>query len=189
MFQCRLVPTGAAIEVHALDGRLAIGVGRQNTAVQVLLTGHPQFAVMQARQPTGHADVVGVHMRHQHPARPVVAQGCALAHQRLPGVHGGRRVHAGIENRPTLAIAYGPQVDVRQRQRQRHAQPQHTGHDLFYRARQRGFATGVHQRHARRTAGGSGFSGLFKCGRGLLEILHVVSRPLMVAGQTGSGGA
>src|ERR1700719_5217797 len=55
-----VVPTGAAIEAHAVRGRFAPGIGYQHTTRHVLQSRGPQPAVVLPRQPAGHAGVIGM---------------------------------------------------------------------------------------------------------------------------------
>src|ERR1700730_9004149 len=57
MLERLIVPTGAAIEAHAVRGCFARGIGHQHATRYVLQSRGPQPAVVLSRQPAGHADV------------------------------------------------------------------------------------------------------------------------------------
>src|SRR3984885_7982576 len=56
--QRHFVPAGGPVEVHAIRGRLAPGVGDQHATDHVLETRGPQPAVVLSGEPAGHADVI-----------------------------------------------------------------------------------------------------------------------------------
>ena len=89
--------------------------------------GHPQLGVPALAQPVRQADVVGMHVRDQHAQHRQAVQ-FLLEHplpQRLDLVAGD----AAVDDGPALAsvelVAQQPQVDMIQRERQRHADPLH----------------------------------------------------------------
>ncbi|MCY1269743.1 hypothetical protein D9M68_195560 [compost metagenome] len=137
-----VVPACAAIELDRVIGRRAPRIRRQHAAHQVFQPRHPQLAVELAGQPPGHADVVGVHMGHEQ-ARQATGERAACGEQGAPGLGGFRRLQAGVDGGPAIAVADGPQVDVVQAQRHRHAQPQDTGRYLAGVAGFGGVTTGV----------------------------------------------
>src|SRR3977135_1716619 len=55
-----VVPTGAAIEAHAVRGRFAPGIGHQHATRYVLQSRRPQPAVVWSRDTPGHAQSLGV---------------------------------------------------------------------------------------------------------------------------------
>ncbi len=130
-----LAPAGGAIEAHAVLRSLAAGVGGEHPAHQVLKPGNPQAAVELARDPAGHADVVGVHVGDEHPGHPLAVQ--RLGEDVAPGGGRGGVLHAGVDNGPAIAILERPDVDVGQRTAQRHAHPFHAWRNV-HRAAQGG---------------------------------------------------
>jgi len=85
---------------------------------------HPQIQLPFAHEPVGQAEVVGVEMGDDEAAGQTQAQRFA------PGCLHLRRGKAGVDERDlVLGIVDQPQVDVIERERQRHAQPVHAGSD------------------------------------------------------------
>ena len=90
-------------------GRLAAGVGGQRAAGQVFEPGHPQPALEFARQPAGHAHVVGVHVGAED-ARDARAlrrggQRSFGRDQLAPGGQGLGRLGAGVDDGPAQLVA------------------------------------------------------------------------------------
>ncbi|MNN30183.1 hypothetical protein D3C81_1438240 [compost metagenome] len=124
-----VIPAGAAVELDGVVRRGASGIGGQHAAHQVFHPGHPQLAAEFAPEPAGHANMVGVHVGDEEPCQ-AVGQRAAVAEQRAPGLRRFGRLQAGIHRGPACTIADGPQVDMVQAERHRHAQPEHAGDDL-----------------------------------------------------------
>ncbi len=123
-----VMPTGGAIEVDGVRGRLAAGVGHQHAALQIFQPGHPQAALELAGDPAGQADVIGMQVRHEQPGDRRAAQ---RAREHLsPGLRGLVGLHAGVDERPAIAIADGPDVDEGQRSAKRHAHPKNARRDF-----------------------------------------------------------
>ncbi|CAM3411640.1 hypothetical protein CUTA107171_26345 [Cupriavidus taiwanensis] len=137
-----VIPAGLAIERDGVVRRGAAGVGGEHAAHQVFEPGHPELAVELAGEPSGHADVVRMHMRHEQ-AGQAAFQRAATGKQRAPGLRGFRGLQAGIDRGPAAAVADGPQVDMVEPQRHRHAQPQYAGCDFPRTTRFGGIAAGV----------------------------------------------
>ena len=123
-----LSPAGCPIKADAIFGRAATGIGHQYPAGEVFEAGHHQFDAELARQPSGHADMVGMHMRDDDASGLVRCQ--VFCQHSGPGRDGFGVVDAGIDKRPAALLRDGPQVDVVERERQRHADPAHAGRHL-----------------------------------------------------------
>jgi hypothetical protein len=91
--------------------------------------GHPQLDAEALREPAGEAEVVRVVMRH-HDAPDGQARE-ALGDDLVPQRARGFGVEAGIHQRPAGPVAQHPQVDMVEREGQRHAQPEHARRDLL----------------------------------------------------------
>jgi hypothetical protein len=96
--------------------------------IERLRGADPEFDVELAREPPGHADMVRMHVRGDDPLGFARAE--VIVQQALPGCKRLCVLHAGINQRPAIAVTQSPQVDVLQRERQRHANPHHTGSHL-----------------------------------------------------------
>ena len=91
-------PAGALEELDRVGRRLAAGVGHHHAAGQVLEPRHPQAHAELARQPAGHADVVGVHVGDEHARqRPLVGR---VGEQLAPDRDGFLGANAGVHDRP-----------------------------------------------------------------------------------------
>src|ERR1700722_15255843 len=62
VFDRLTIPTGCVIEPQRVTWSFAAGVGDQHATCQVLQTRRPQLATKTPRQPTGHPDVIRMHM-------------------------------------------------------------------------------------------------------------------------------
>ena len=124
----RRAPAGTAAELDGIIRRLAAGVGHHDAAAQVLQPRHPQANAELARQPAGHADMVGMHVGDEH-ARQRALVG-RVREQLAPDEHRLLVAHAGVDDGPPLAIVERPQVDVIQRIGQRHPDPVHAWRHL-----------------------------------------------------------
>jgi len=125
-----------AVEAHAVRRGFAAGVGHQHAAGDVFEPRHPQPALVVSGQPAGHADVIGMHVRADHSPHATPLQ--RAGESTLPVGCRIRSLHAGIGERPAVAVFERPDVDVVQtRHRQSHTQPQHAAPDLLRRAGRR----------------------------------------------------
>ena len=136
-------PARALVKTCALRRCLSACVRHHDAAVQVFQARHPQARVKLAREPTRHANVVGVHVGHQHAGhRPVVG---GLREEFAPDFGVVIGAGAGVNNRPAIVVFQRPQVDVVQRIGQRHANPVDTRLHLQRVAAGRGCGKGVDQ--------------------------------------------
>src|SRR6266700_2952375 len=84
------LPTGCLVEAQRVRWRLAARVGYENSAGDILESSHPEGTVESSRQPSRHADMVGMHMRTHHTLyRP---PGHRSRNQALPGRGDFRRL-------------------------------------------------------------------------------------------------
>ena len=96
---------------------------------EVFRLGGPHGGAGAAREPAGQPDVVGVIVGDDHACdRGVRGQ------QGFPGGPRVVRVETAIDDRPAAGVLHQPEIDVVERERQRHAQPAHAGRDLDHRA-------------------------------------------------------
>ncbi|MNN16825.1 hypothetical protein D3C81_1299770 [compost metagenome] len=125
------VGIGQAMQREVRGGRVAAragagaGAGAHHARAHVVAQAHPQPHAEALAQPVRQADVVGVAVGHQHahhrqPFEFVGEDGFPV---RLDGVVGNAAVDDGPALAPIQAVAQQPQVDMVERERQRHAQP------------------------------------------------------------------
>ncbi len=124
--------------------RSCVGVPRQlskrDLRGDVLGLGHPQLDTETLRQPAGQAEMVGVIVRYHHASNRMATQ--IVRNDLVPQSPCGLRVQPGVYQGPTGAVAQHPQIDVVERERQRHAQPIHTTSRPPARCRRRALAEG-----------------------------------------------
>ncbi|MCY1217580.1 hypothetical protein D9M72_294980 [compost metagenome] len=125
----RFVPTGAPAECKAFGRHFLAGFGNGGKAVQVLQARHPEVALEPLHQPAGHANVIGMLVRDDDARHRLAGQ--RPCQQRFPGIDALRRKHAGIDDRPAIAVLDGPDIDVRQHVGQGQPHPQYAGCDLI----------------------------------------------------------
>ena len=123
----------AAGTVIAVEFRPAVEIVGQlprhrDMALQPFRIGHPQRRAVAFDEPSGKAHVVGMEMGADHADDRRVADhpGQHLVPDLLRPVD----VVAGIDDRPAVAVDQQPQIDVIERERQRHPHPVDAGHDL-----------------------------------------------------------
>src|SRR5690606_33490634 len=104
------------------------GIGDQDPAQKVFFPRHPQFHVALFGEPAGTASVVGVQVRHDYPADRTFLH-CS-GERLLPHAFRYIGAYAGVDDRPAIAIFEEPQVDVTERERERHPQPDDTWRNL-----------------------------------------------------------
>jgi hypothetical protein len=132
------VPAGGAIETHALFRRFAACVGDEHAAGDVFKPAHPEGRVELAADPTGEPHVVGMHVRADHALDRLAVQ--SRIEDRAPIFARLFERDAGIDDGPAVAIGDQPQIDPLQRERQRHAYPEHARRNLARLARGRWIA-------------------------------------------------
>ena len=114
---------GAGVEGPCHFLAAAIILGALVAAIEPFRLRHPQRRIPALGQPAGLADMIGVKMRDQDARhRAAIQRGGEHA---LPQGAGLLAADAGIDDGPALAILQQPEVDVVQREGQRHAQPVH----------------------------------------------------------------
>ena len=103
---------------------------------QELAVRHRHRAAEALRQPRGVAEVVGMAVRGDD-ARERACRRIVVGEMRLPQRARRRVAVAAVDQRPAVVFLEQPQVDVVERERQRHAQPVNAGRDVDGRARRR----------------------------------------------------
>src|ERR1019366_7476008 len=81
-----------------------------------------------SRQPSGHTNMIRMHVSHQHPL-----DGFALkpaGEQAGPDIDCLRVPHAGVDNGPAVSVLERPNIDVIEPHRQWHANPYDAGRYL-----------------------------------------------------------
>ena len=130
----RVVQTMRSKEVGRPRAAKAGGAARAVARGVVVGGADPQRRIPALAQPPGQADMVRVHVRHDHPQHRQALQlgGEDVFPLCLGGVHGD----AAVDDAPALhdtavragdVVAQQPQVDVVQGKRQRHADPANAG--------------------------------------------------------------
>ena len=108
-------------------GRAAAQSDRPQLGGHVIRERHPQWRIPLAAQPVGQADMVRVHVRHDHAQHGQAIKLCGK--HLFPQGFDFVTADAAIDNRPALLavnlVPQEPQVDVIQRERQGHANPPH----------------------------------------------------------------
>ena len=137
------VGVGQAMPCEVAGGKVAAGIrsharaARHDARRHVVAQAHPQAHVPMLAQPMRQAHVIGMAVGDQHPQHRQAVQfvgedGFPMRLDRVVG-------DAAIDDRPAVAafdaVAQQPQVDVVQRERQRHAQPVHARRHFLARAR------------------------------------------------------
>ena len=110
-------------------------VAGHHAGVQPLLLGDPQGRLPALGEPAGKPDMVGMVMRDDDPPHRPAAE--MLGKDLLPQPGRRRAGKAAIDDRPARPVFQQPQIDVVEREGQRHAQPQHAGGDRYRLARRR----------------------------------------------------
>jgi hypothetical protein len=125
----RLLQAVAAEEVDHGADLVAGDLLHHHVRCQVFALGDPQAGAGFLLQPGGEAEVVGVAVGDDGRVAscPKGASFGAPCEHRLPGVLDRVERKAGIDRRVALAVGQQPQVDVVQREGQRHPQPFHAG--------------------------------------------------------------
>jgi hypothetical protein len=131
----RLVPPRAAPEGELLVGHLGPRVGGEHAHHQPFGARHQQVCVEPAAQPAGKPDMVGMHVRPQHPPDPPARK--RPVQDRPPCFCGARARRAGINGKKIVAIVQDQPVDVFQRPRHRHPPPPYARRDRQQLARLR----------------------------------------------------
>src|SRR6185312_3954879 len=117
----------AAVERGELVAKAARRAAKRKTRLVPLARRGPQLDAKPLGEPAGQPDMVGVIMRDDEPRhRPVELVRDDMLPEALDGVAGD----AGVDNGPTRAVRDQPQIDVIEREGQRHAQPAHARRDL-----------------------------------------------------------
>ena len=119
------------VEVHRRVLRRLGRVDGEEPAHQPLLVGDPEIRSVLLRQPARVAEVVGMEVGDDDPLDR------AAARQRVDdpppvGLYLGAS-DAGVHYRPSAAVAQQPQVDVVEREGERHPYPRHAVRDLAHR--------------------------------------------------------
>src|SRR5258705_13748056 len=63
---CRVVPSGGAVELDAVIGRLSSRVRRHQTTAKIFQAAHPEGCLEALRDPAGHAAMIRVHVGYQY---------------------------------------------------------------------------------------------------------------------------
>ncbi len=131
---------------------------------EILGLAHPQLDAEALGQPAGQAEVIGVVVGDDETPDRTPRQ--RPGEDLLPQIAGGSRVQATIHQRPAGLVSQHPQVDVIQREGQRHAQPEHPRRHLHSGARRGNIRKGELQRCGRGRIGlGEGSGGIVHGGR------------------------
>src|SRR6187431_3319446 len=108
--------------------------GRQIASECILGGSHPQShgpALMLAtrRQPMGQSKVIGMKMRAYNTEQWLAVKRAIkqLFPRMLRGITGDAAIDQRVTSAPVDLVVKHPQVDVIERERQRHAHPMHTG--------------------------------------------------------------
>ena len=130
----RVVEARAASETTPHRGEI-LGSMAHHPGEQPFLLGHPQGRLPTPDEPIGEPDVIRVVVRHDDPSDRQSAE--PLGKDPFPQLLGLRHRVAGVDDRPAGAVFEQPQIDVVEREGQRHAQPVHAGGDRQRLARPR----------------------------------------------------
>jgi hypothetical protein len=128
VFQKVVRKSGGAIEPQRFCRRFLSGIGSQIAAHQKFGACDPKFNVELAHQPSGQADMIGMHVRDDYP--PDLAAFHRAGEQLFPSLLGILVLDAGVDNRPPVAVLQQVEIDVVELHRQSHPHPVHTGRDL-----------------------------------------------------------
>ena len=115
-------------EVDRVVGVEAAEVVVRRVGREIFRGRHPEGRAGTLDEPGGAADVIGMVVRDDDVLHRLAGERAREMH--LPQVP--RRLHAEarVDERPAVAVLEKPQVDVVERERQRHAQPVHARGDL-----------------------------------------------------------
>ena len=123
--RCRVEPRTMS-KTAAQRGKILVAAAH-HPGEQPFLFGNPQGCLPVLCEPARQPDMVGMVMRHDDPGDRQSAE--PLGKDSLPQLLGWRHRIAGIDDRPTRAVFEEPQIDVVEREGERHAQPVHTRGD------------------------------------------------------------
>jgi hypothetical protein len=112
--------------------------------------GGPQLDAEPLGEPAGEAHVIGMEMGADEPRHRAAVE--RRRQQPLPQTLGLLVVDAGIDDRPAGAVVDQPEIDVVEREGQRHAQPAHARRHL-------GYLTGRRRRRMRKAQRGKAVLG------------------------------
>jgi len=90
------------VETRAFFRCVATGVGYKHAAQQVLVACHPQINTELVGQPTGAANVVGVHMCDDNVIDRLVTHD--VGDRGLPDLPADLRINPGIDNSPAVIV-------------------------------------------------------------------------------------
>ena len=121
------IEPGAAGKNSRCLGVIGGGVAGHHAGVQPLFLGDPERRLPSLAEPAGQPDMVGVVMRDEDPPHRPAAE--PLGEDLLPKRGRLRAGIAAIDDGPARAVFEQPQIDVVEREGQRHPQPQDAGGD------------------------------------------------------------
>ena len=122
---------------------VAADLGPDDMGGQELAGRHPQRRPGLRHQPGGQAEVIGMEMGDDEALHRAVQAFDQAAPDGAHAVVG----ETGIDDRPAVAIAQQPEVDVVELEGQGHAQPENAGRNLDFFAGSRRLGVGIMQGH------------------------------------------
>ena len=135
LFEQRGVGQAVALEMGNRRGAVDPGQGRRHHAPETVFAGSdPERRVETAAQPVRQADMVWMAMGGDYPQQGLSLH--AIGEHLFPRSAGGIGGDAAIDGAPARAgravVGEQPQVDMVERERQRHAQPAEAGSELVH---------------------------------------------------------
>ena len=144
VFNGGIAPARAFEKGHTVIRRFTAGIGCEDAAVEVLQPSHPQAAIELAGKPTGHADVIRMHVGGNDAGQRALIG--TAGKYRTPGSQRIVSAHSCVHHGPAALVFQAPDIDVIELHRQRHAHPNHAGCDLQRLAGFRRRIKRIHQR-------------------------------------------